>query len=47
MSKFKRRRQQNRRAANVHRYTVQQGLATCPYGECPDCRREATEGGAA
>lgn len=35
MSKAKRRRQQNRRAANVHRYTVRQGLAECPG--CGDC----------
>lgn len=42
MSKSKRRIQARKRAANVHRYCVQQGLIECVYGGCPDCEPSRT-----
>lgn len=38
MSKAKRRRQQNKRAATVHLYCVKQGLIPCDG--CPTCLAE-------
>jgi len=44
VSKPKRLRQANARAAAVHGYTVRAGLAACPYGSCSHCRtREQQE----
>jgi hypothetical protein len=42
MSKAKRIRQANKRRANVHRFTVRLGLATCALGGCRDCREDVT-----